>query len=158
MRALLGVTLSVGVVCSAAGATKDAIYLCVPEIAGGLGFNVVTKRWEGSSFRPGDKFIVRLKYLQSKTTSLGESDEYNVVIKQTGTSNGEECITLPASDPSVIAVNKWGWVLCTSGLSDYRINIVKNRFLKIYPLGYADGEDNEKNTPVIVGGTCTKID
>lgn len=41
----------------------------------------------------------------------------------------------------------------------YVFNLKTNRFLEIYAAGFIDGiKDNDSATPLIAGGTCTKIE
>jgi hypothetical protein len=41
---------------------KTASYYCVGETAGGLKYNETSKQWEGVSFSPSEKFVLKMKF------------------------------------------------------------------------------------------------
>lgn len=46
---------------------------------------------------------------------------------------------------------------CTTILEEFRINVKTLRMMKVYAIGFIDGQDNNDNTPAIMVGTCSKI-
>ncbi len=55
------------------------------------------------------------------------------------------------------APNRSGYIHCEDGVGSFRINIKTMRYMKVYPIGYIDGEDNNTDTPMIEIGTCRKL-
>lgn len=139
---------------------KNATYYCVVEMAGGLYYDESSKRWRSGTFHTDDKFVLKLKYLR---TQMGKDfvnrDEaiqtFNVAIVEGGSNTDAECRSRDWSE--VVEVRPNNYIVCNAVLSDYIINLSNNRFLRNYMSGYVDGADNNKNTPAISGGTCTKI-
>src|SRR5713226_9135361 len=75
---------------------KDVSYLCVAEIVGGLWYNKTTNKWEGSTFKPTEKFLLRLKYIDSRLgTEFWDKDEtyanFQVTVTKSGTNTGLPC-------------------------------------------------------------------
>ena len=73
-------------------------------------------------------------------------------------------LVLTSTGPA-LAIKKWltihdddGGFRCVTITEDFVVNIKTLRFLRIYPLGYVSGQDNNDNTPSVSGGTCTTID
>ena len=134
---------------------KDVSYFCVVEFAGGLSFNQKTNKWEGTKFRTDDKFVLRLKFLQSRTekSHFGEDQQvhdYKVTIIKSGTSSAVAC----GGDSVSVTAER---VECTSTMTNYQFNLENNKFLGSYPHGYVDGIDNGEDTPRVSGGRCMKI-
>jgi hypothetical protein len=141
---------------------KDASYYCVAEIAGGLSYDGTTKKWAGAVFKATDKIVLRLKFVdtQKGTLSLDKGITYKhfrAVITAPGAKSGIDCVTL-GDTRQTVAVGNYAGFSCYAGYSEYTFNLDTNRYLKVYDMGYADGADNNENTPAIVGGVCTKID
>jgi len=152
MRQIIHWVLMIAVwLCSMASAalaqSKDAAYYCVSEAAGGLWYNEQTKKWEGHSFHAEQKFVLKIGLVRSWVRR-----EYKVLITQSG-QKGLPCFGF--SNEETITKDR---ILCTTYVHDYRFDLQTNRFLAIYFHGYLDGNENNNNTPVIQGGTCTKID
>jgi hypothetical protein len=140
---------------------KDASYFCVTEMAGGLVFDETLKRWRGASLRTDDKFILKLKFLGMKMGKdfVGKDEmvlSFNVSVTPSGSNSPSECRSR-ADWGDVIEVRANNYLLCNAVLSDYTINFANNRFLSNYMSGYVDGANDNKNTPAVTGGTCTKI-
>jgi hypothetical protein len=130
---------------SAFAQSKDVAYYCVSEVAGGLWYNEKTKKWEGVSFRPESKFVLKMIFLHSN---------YDVTVTEAGKEYNLRC----SEHYGKLGVgDQYKSFSCTTAVHDYRFNFVTNRFLAIYAHGYVDGKDNDDNTPGIEGGTCTKI-
>ncbi|TXH32083.1 MAG: hypothetical protein E6Q98_25865 [Rhodospirillaceae bacterium] len=81
---------------AAAVEPKDTSYFCVVEIAGGLMYDDTQKRWRGGALRTDEKFVLKLKYLNSQMKkNFINKDElilsFNVSITQSGTSTPRDC-------------------------------------------------------------------
>jgi hypothetical protein len=101
-----------------------------------------------------DRFVLRLKFLQSRTEKDQQVHDYKVTIIKSGTSSALACESV---GDSVAVTNER--VECTSTMTNYQCNLENNRFLGSYPHGYVDGIDNNEDTPPHVsGGKCMKID
>jgi hypothetical protein len=139
---------------------NDASYYCVVEASGGLTWSPDAKRWIGTSFRPDHKFIFKLRFLKARNVEMfgnvEQYKDYRASLTEAGTSDARSCIAEGGSEQEVSA-DTYGWLSCTTGLVEYRLNLVKLRFLEVYKIGYADGRDSKGDTPYVGGGTCTKI-
>jgi len=143
---------------------KDASYFCISEFAGGVAYDQATKKWKGTALRTNNKFVLRLKFVNSrveKTFFRGDEivHDYNITFTETGSNSPEPCIDVRQSKPR-ITVGYDGLMTCTSSLdlNEYIFNLTKNRFLATYLIGYIDGKDSNENTPAVSGGICAKID
>ena len=163
-RFLLSLLLVAGIVASPAVARfelKDATYFCTAEISAGLAFNKSTKKWESTTFKADEKFVLRMKYLRVRNVkdSLGKEEavfDFNVSITKAGTNYASPCNSHGSSQQSPITVNQYDVFRCNSSLMDYVFNGNTNRFLQTYVGQYIQGDDGD--TPAVTGGTCTKID
>jgi hypothetical protein len=154
------VVLSIATSAHAGIAPKDASYFCVGEFAGGLWYNERTKKWEGATFKPDAKFVMRMKHLRSETRkdSRGKDEPaqvFDVTITPEGGRVAETCLQ---PDGSVVFSSDRMTFRCLGVRDEYKFNLENNRFLSFYLFGYFDGADNNKDTPVVTGGVCTKID
>src|SRR5262245_50753706 len=75
---------------------KDASYFCTVEAVGGLAYNERTKKWEGTSFIADDKFVLRLKFLRTRTEKAAfDRDsmvhDYIVTVTKSGTNFASPC-------------------------------------------------------------------
>jgi hypothetical protein len=57
---------------------KDGAYFCTIEFAAGLAYNQTTKRWQSTTFRPKQKFILRLKFIETTQEELEAVSSYNI--------------------------------------------------------------------------------
>ena len=140
---------------------KDASYSCVVEASGGIRFNETTKKWEGTQFRTDRKFVLRLKFLKTRVEKdfLGKDEtvhDYRVTIALSGGGGAHECFNWASGDRDIVTIKRDGLLVCDYRTL-YKFNLKTNRFIGAYLLGYISGED-DKDTPAISGGTCTKID
>jgi hypothetical protein len=148
---------------SSAMAPKDASYYCTVEFAGGLTFNQTLKKWESAKFRPERKFVLKLKYLTTRTQNdyLGTNEtvtDFNITLTAAGSNSSELCLKTGDEWSETVPISQNDFITCTAGLSEDYFNLKSNRFLTSYMLGYIDGKDNDENTPVVSGGTCTRIE
>jgi hypothetical protein len=165
MRAIIGLILLMLTSRSSAFAqSQDASYYCVAEAAGGLWYNTSRKKWEGTSFGPTLKFVLKMKFLQARVQKeeYGEEQEqvsdYTVTITDTGENTGLNCTGKDRSR-TVTVYDKSRYFECDRAIAwNYHFNLRTNRFLMILPIGYLNGKDNNDNNPGIEAGTCTKID
>ncbi len=151
------VVLSIATSAHAGIAPKDASYFCVAEIAGGLRYNERTKKWEGATFKPDAKFVMRMKHLRSETRkdSRGKDEPaqvFDVTITPERGRVAETCLT---PDVSVVFSSDRMRFRCLGVRHDYQFNLENNRFLLF---GFFDGTDDNENTPAVTGGVCAKID
>src|SRR5262245_6976474 len=133
--------------------SKDVAYRCVGEPAGGLSYNEQTKKWEGASFRPQQQFVLRMKFVRARENV----SDYGATATTSGKDTGLPCTTTDTEE-TVTVVDSDRSFSCTTVAYDYVFNLSTNRFLSMYVYGYVDGKDSNDNTPVVEGGTCTKID
>jgi hypothetical protein len=148
--------LTLSCAAAAAGERRDGAYFCTGEFAGGLHYNTQLKKWEGATFRPEAKFIVRLKFLNSYKMAGGfqfEVDDYDVTITKAGTNTALSCSRLGETTARLHEFR----MECSTGSEDYNFNFKFYRFIRVYAVGYVGGEDNNDDTPNILGGTCIKI-
>jgi hypothetical protein len=165
MRKLFTVGL-LALSCSSATAEvaqKDAAYFCVAEIAGGLAFDANLKKWISGTFKPTEKFVLRLKFIDVKpgTGRYDKDDIYTnfaVTLTRSGTKLNQNCHQSNSGRSEYVSVSKYGSFSCDAGLEEYHFNLDTNRYMSFYYAGYTDGADNNDNTPAVTGGTCTKID
>jgi hypothetical protein len=156
--ALLLVTSSV----TTAEQRRDGSYFCNDEIVAGLSYNANLGKWQSTTFKPESKFILRLKFVQSRTEILGGAggmsfafDEYVVSITEAGKEFAAPCGRRGEKTANLHD----GFLACDAAdLHSYRFNFTKNRFLRIYSEGFVTGKDSNDDTPAVAGGTCTKID
>jgi hypothetical protein len=157
ITALVGATLAL--LQPAFSQSKDRAYYCVVEMSAGLALDRTSKKWDATTFRVDQKFVLHMKYGGSRMAKvIGEEvqvSDYDITITDAGTdfdrpcSNNQKMVTIHDDD---------GGFRCGTITEDFFVNIKTLRFLRIYPLGYVDGQDNNDNTPSVSGGTCTKID
>jgi hypothetical protein len=165
MRALLAlvsvpVMMAAGNSLGAAGlpsaGSLAGTYFCSEEIAGGLRYDELSKRWIGSAFSNSGQFIVKLLFIGQKVITEINGNrlggEYNIDILSTKGGNPLYCLPRPN-----FIYDTLPFLECSS-ISEYRINFRTNRFIRIYREGYTTGEDTNENNPAIIGGTCTKIE
>jgi len=63
---------------------KDASYDCVGEVSGGLKYDETLNQWEGVSFHPSDKFVLRMKFLRGDQFLGKPVSDYYVTITRSG--------------------------------------------------------------------------
>jgi hypothetical protein len=152
--------VAAGMACAKAD-EKEVSYFCTSEFAGGLAYNDVSKKWEGTTFRTRDRFVLKLRLVDSGVDQYGSSQFkysiYLVTVTLAGTNDAGQCVKDGMGDPRRIRVWESGIVECEANVTFYKFNIRNNRFIAAYLHGYVDGADNNKNTPSVDGGTCTKI-
>jgi hypothetical protein len=159
----MSVIVASGPSASNAMAPKDASYFCTVEFVGGIAFNQTLKRWDSAKFRPERKFVLKLKYLTTRTQKdlFGKDEtvtDFNVTLTEAGSNSPLPCLKTGDDWSAIVPILQYDFVSCTSGLSEHSFNLKKNRFLASYMFGFIDGSDNNDNTPSVSGGTCTKID
>jgi hypothetical protein len=142
---------------------KDVSYFCVAEATGGLSFNTLQKKWIGTSFRPTEKFVLRLKFVDVRvgTTKLDKDEYYanfEATLTESGSNSQSRCTQLGAVDKTAVSIGKYNNFSCYANVQEYVFNLDNNRYLSVYASGYTDGVENNDNTPGVTGGVCTKID
>jgi hypothetical protein len=60
----------VGSMTVASAAERDPAYFCIVEFSAGAAYNANGKRWQGTVFRSDAKFVLRMKFLKSRTDTL----------------------------------------------------------------------------------------
>jgi len=140
---------------------RDGAYYCTVKFAGGIAYNDALKRWEGSTFKPGRNFVMKLSFREttkysSPSTLFEYRDEYDVTITEEGDTITSSCLGLDGKPPFI---NRFAILRCNTadGIEEYKINFDNNRFIRIYTAGYTDGAENNNDNPAIAGGLCTKI-
>lgn len=144
---------------AAHGEDWSGSYLCLPEFGGGVAYDEAAQKWEGTVFRPNGRFVMKATYAREEPWSEGSDlmvQYYSVSISEFG--EGAKPIACTEADGLSIPASLGGFFGCNASLTDYRINLATMRYLAIYPVGYVSGQDNNDNTPSIMGGTCARID
>lgn len=135
--------LAIALVCllamQSAYAQEDKKWICVADK--GTGFRFEHGQWQMVNFN-----VIDHKFIVSKKKGL------DGVVKYHATRVGKTYGT-PCNDNKL---NEYGYLFCRS-IVEYRINTRALRYLSVYPVGYYDGEDNNKNTPNIVIGKCSPL-
>lgn len=131
--------------------SKEGTYSCAAESSGGIFHNNQTKKWEGTSFRPLSKFVLKLKYVRTTT----EADEYAITIMPDGSNDAVACT---ADRTPLVQIDEFDFLVCRTRFYNYKFNLKAGRFLEAYLMGYVNGQDTNNDTPVVSGGVCTKIE
>jgi hypothetical protein len=125
-----------------------------------LAFSDKTKDWHGAVFSPPHtNFVLRLEDPGTTASGKRSADARRVTITPEGASDLSECLDVSKELMEMDRVELNDSILrCMAmGGVQYQINIANNRFMKIYPFGYINGEDINSDTPAITGGRCTKL-
>jgi hypothetical protein len=138
-------------------------YLCVTEAAGGLWFNKSADRWEGATFTPEGKRVVRVTRAgvgieKNFTGKDVEVSRYTVMVKAFGEASEQQCFARFGKDRNVALEGDSAWIWCSAMLDDFQVNFANGRFLSVYPIGFVDGDDTNENTPHVQGGRCERIE
>jgi len=150
---------------------RDGAYYCTTKFGGGIAYDETLKQWKGATFKPGQSFVMKLTFrdtvkAQDRFGVAHEYDEYDVGITDEGSSSAIPCLAFNGKPPSLthdppLFLRDETKVLRCGVLGGYRtqyeFNVGNHRFLKIYTGQYADGGDENSDTPSISGGLCTKI-
>jgi hypothetical protein len=120
---------------------QNASYFCTVDFAGGLSFNENLKKWQSTTFRADRKFVLRLKFVASRTQKnyLGHDEpvlDFSVTITEAGSNSPSKCTS---EGSNVVTVDQFNYVRCSTALTDYVVNLENNRFLASYIVGYVDG-------------------
>ena len=147
--------------CTAQQLVENGAYFCTAELSGGLYYNQSAKSWQSTTLRPDHKFVVRIRYLETKKEALAEGitetyGYYEISITDSGKSFALPCWSLGGEH--VGKMDRYKQIDCSAGVRDYRFNFEYNRFLETYVIGYVEGRDSNDDTPSISGGTCTRIE
>ena len=117
-------------------------WLCISEDS--TGFYFEDGKWGQAKFDVSDdKFIVRPlkesdgRYFKDKEHTYGVFD-------------------LGRDHPSKRCKSNIS-IVCKVGLGELFFSPKSGRFIKTYPVGYWDGQNNNNNTPHITRGRCSKI-
>jgi hypothetical protein len=128
-------------------------------MSAGLAFDGASKKWSAAALRVDQKFVLRMKYGGSRMAKLTAEEvqvsDYDITITDAGTDFDRPC---SYNQKMVTIHDDDGGFRCGTITEDFVVNIKTLRFLRIYPLGYVSGQDNNDNTPSVSGGTCTRID
>jgi hypothetical protein len=144
---------------------NDVAYLCTSEMAVGFEYNKSLKKWEAVTLGSEglfSKFILRLNHLKDRVQRdpSGENEDvtdYVVTITETGTNAAVPCTFGGTGIGSkIIIVGNNGNVVCTAKRHRFTFNVESNRFISVFLYGYVDGEDDNRNMPMMFGGTCEK--
>lgn len=123
---------------------KDDTYFCVAENSTGFFFK--NGKWDRAFFDVSkEKYIIRK--LKKGELFFGRKN-YTYGVYPLG------------DDVSVHGcklIQNATEMLCDGVVSKLFISLKAGRFLKTYNMGYWEGEDNNKNTPHIMIGRCSKI-
>jgi hypothetical protein len=138
---------------------KDATYYCAPQITSGVAYDERGKRWIASTFKPTEKFVLKLQFLNEKRQAESGPGwayyEYNVWVTREGESTPTSCKTINSAKPEIVRGTEV--LRCDAVLFELTFNMNTNRFLTAYLYGYVNGKDNNDDTPAVSVGICTKI-
>lgn len=133
-------------------------YICIDEFGGGLRYDETAKRWQSAKFNPTGRFVLSLTMTNSRPAWEGSDlmeGVYDATVSEFGRTEPDVCYGGGEGGK----VEMWGPTLrCTAALESIVINLETMRFLSAYQVGFVEGEDNNNNTPWMMGGTCAKID
>jgi hypothetical protein len=140
-------------------------YFCQTEFAGGGQYNEKTKAWESATFKDKKGFVLSLKYMGSRLEKdvSGETKtirNYDVMSSEVGSSSPDFCFDLnaPPEAKSYVDVYDNGRFNCSiPTFEELEVNLPELRFLSSYRVGFIGGDDDNKESPVMSGGRCTKI-
>jgi hypothetical protein len=143
---------------AAAQGTFSGTYVCLDEFGGGIAYDQRTQRWLGTTFSPSRRFVLKLNFApERRPDKLPEGIEvYTGVISIVGDEGSNHECSWGGS--RTLAVFSDGDLLCYAALSTYRFNLKTLRFTTAYQRGYVDGEDDNQDTPRMMGGSCAKIE
>jgi len=155
--------LLAGAAAEAQIAPKDASYSCAAEFAGGIRYNEQTKRWEGPTLKPEAKFVMRMQHVRSiKRKNFRGKDEpaqvFDVTITKADSNTPLPCYSWQVPSRSVVLGGVDMSFGCFGALHEHQFDLKTNRFLISSTAGYIFNTDNNNDTPIVIGGTCTKID
>ena len=157
----VAVFLLLSTISCAAQPIGDKAYYCEAQFSGGLAFSETTKRWGATTFRPSDKFVLKLKYLEKRLEkdALGKPVEryhYRITTTDAGQSDPMPCFDF-RNEQATVWIGNGLYFNCEGVTRTYIFNLKANRFLSTYLNGFIDGVDNNDNTPFVAGGLCTLI-
>lgn len=97
----------------------------------GLYYNQSAKSWQSTTFRPDHKFVVQIRYLETKKETLAEGITetygYYEIIIDSGKSFALPCWSLGGEH--VGKMDRYKQIDCSAGVRDYRLNFEYKRFL-----------------------------
>ena len=134
---------------------RDGGYYCTVKFVGGISYNDMLGQWQGAVFKPSGNFVMKLSFRETIKVFGVDFDTYDVFITDEGTSQAIYCV----DDGKPPSIDETGAFSCSTlhGIYVYKFNFGNHRFIRIYTAGYTNGADNNKDTPSIAGGLCTKI-
>jgi hypothetical protein len=140
-------------------------YFCVSDAAGGVWFDKATNKWIGSTFSASERYVVKIVQHSLMPDTLGNmSTTYTVSVAAHGQQAGEGIPCTSANgdlrkvDVGLNFIGETGEFSCMQFGGEWVMNLKNMRFLQSYLWGYVDGVDDNRNTPYVQIGTCTKID
>ena len=120
---------------------EQKTYLCITEVAGGIGFNETKNSWTGRAFKGGKKYLLKI------------NDKKFPFFVATVTRFGSKTINFGCELDDISATAEQ---VCNSDVGQFNYNLNNLRFLTTYMVGYTDG-DKDTSTPYIAGGTCSPL-
>lgn len=122
-------------------------------------YDASLERWHATIFEPVGRIVLNLKKLNEyEPLESGEIvvGVYEAWIGRFGDSSRSTCYGYGLAG----GVEVWGSTLsCAAGPTRYTVNLEAMRFLESFQVGFVDGIDEEdSNTPYMMGGTCAKIE
>jgi hypothetical protein len=148
-RRLVAVTVLLGAAHPSFAAEER--YLCTEDSSTGFSFNKQTKQWGTANFKVSGPYVVARSTVEMWS-------KYKYVVTEMG-SDGSAPLATCSND-----FNEYGNLLC-DGLTEFRFNRKRMRFLKIYAVGYWNDTTDPKmdflregtNTPAMAIGRCAKF-
>lgn len=137
----------------------EGVFLCVPELSGGIRFDEFSKRWTYGGFRTdGKSFVFKITPSRLMELEIGATRyramAYDMTVSRPGENRVDNCRSMTGG---ALLTYENGLFECTTGFLDYKLNIGPMRFMEVYSHGYIDGRDQAGNTPSISVGKCSRI-
>jgi hypothetical protein len=133
-------------------------YFCQGDAMAGVSYSEAAKRWQGTVFAAGSKVIMKVMttaQLVSETDESLSRVDYIVMVNDLGSKVDWPCRVMDVTDRS--GVYKDGSFRCATPFNVYNLNFENLRYTDVYLPGYVDGQDNNRNTPSVTAGICSRI-
>ena len=123
-------------------------YLCIAEASGGVSYNEATDKWNGVSFSPDNKYVVKKENNKWVMNEFGK--DFDLLY-------GQGCEDSELSDVN----STWDRIFCSIIGGEVQVDVKNLRYIRTYTVGYQDKVLKELNfpidTPFVEVGDCSKI-
>jgi hypothetical protein len=158
-RVVAPAVLGLAFICAPAwSADFSGQYLCIDEFGGGGYYEA--GRWNGVKFNPSGKFVFSLEKINERPSYDGSEtmlEVYSAKLSDFG-STGEPDLCIGSGVAGTVELSKWSPIVkCEGIITMYWFNPERLRYLSAYPRGWITGDDNNSNTPSMMGGSCARL-